>query len=186
MGQPAIFLDRDGVIIENRDRYVRSWADVAVLPGALAALAAARDSGYAFVIVTNQSAVGRGIISRETADDINRRLLDVIRATGGRIDAVYLCPHAPDDGCECRKPLPGMLLRAAREHDLDLARSVMIGDALSDSGAGQAAGVAQSILVRTGRGRAQEELIAPDEPRPSAAVDTLGDALALILSPNPA
>ena len=76
MGQPAIFLDRDGVIIENRDRYVRSWADVAILPGALQALAAVRDSAYQLIMVTNQSAVGRGIISLATAEATNRRLLD--------------------------------------------------------------------------------------------------------------
>ncbi len=156
--QPAIFLDRDGVIIENRDEYVRSWADVAVFPQALQALAALSAGPYRLIIVTNQSAVGRGHITDEAAQAINSRLLEVIRAAGGRIDAVYLCPHEPAAGCSCRKPLPGLLQKAAEERHLDLANSLMIGDALTDIQAGQAAGVRLSILLRTGRGRAQERL----------------------------
>ena len=158
MKQPALFLDRDGVIIENCSNYVRSWADVELFPQALAALAAWRDSPYRIILVTNQSAVGRGHISRATAEAINDQLLDVIRDAGGRVDAVFMCPHGPDDGCDCRKPRPGLLLQAAAALDIDLSRSVMIGDALSDVAAGRAAGVSQAILLRTGRGRDQEQL----------------------------
>lgn len=158
MGQPAIFLDRDGVIIENRSDYVRSWADVEVFPQALQALAALSRGPYLVVLVTNQSAVGRGHISAATAAGINDRLLEVIREAGGRVDAVYMCPHDPADGCACRKPRPGLLRRAAEELDLALERSVMIGDALTDIQAGQAAGVGRCVLLRTGRGRDQERL----------------------------
>lgn len=154
VGRPAIFLDRDGVIVENRDDYVRSWDDVAFIPGALEALARAASADVAFVIVTNQSAIGRGLLDPETADRINDRIRRRIVRAGGRIDAVQLCPHHPDEGCPCRKPRPGMLLRAARELGCDLARSWMIGDALSDLEAGRAAG-ARTVLVRTGRGADQ-------------------------------
>jgi D-glycero-D-manno-heptose 1,7-bisphosphate phosphatase len=156
--QPAIFLDRDGVIIENRDEYVRSWADVEVFPQALKALAALSASPYRIIVVTNQSAVGRGHITDEAAEAINSRLLEIIRAAGGRVDDVYMCPHVPETDCSCRKPLPGLLQTAANEHHLDLTNSIMIGDALTDVQAGQAAGVRLSILLRTGRGRAQERL----------------------------
>jgi D-glycero-D-manno-heptose 1,7-bisphosphate phosphatase len=149
---PAIFLDRDGVIIENRTDYCRSWEEVVILPGALQALARAQGTSYAVVIITNQSAVGRGLVDRATADDINARLVSAIRAAGGRVDGVYMCPHAPEDGCDCRKPKPGLLLQAARELSLDLPRSVLIGDSLSDIEAARAAGVGQAMLVRTGRG----------------------------------
>jgi len=151
----AIFLDRDGVIIENRARYVRSWEDVVFYPRALEALRRLAALPYAVVIVTNQSAVGRGIISRVQAEAINARVVAHIRTQGGRVDAAYLCPHAPQDGCSCRKPQPGLLLQAARDLHLDLARSWMVGDALTDIQAGQAAGVAQTVLVRSGRGAAQ-------------------------------
>lgn len=154
--QPAIFLDRDGVIVENRSEYIRSWADVKVFPRALEALATLSVSPYRIIIVTNQSAVGRGHITTETAEAINNRLLDVIREAGGRIDGLYMCPHAPEAGCSCRKPLPGLLLSAAEDHDLNLEKSIMIGDALTDVQAGQAAGVRLCIMLRTGRGREQE------------------------------
>lgn len=177
MARPAVFLDRDGVIIENRADYVRSWDDVAFLPGALAALAALGRGPWAVVIVTNQSAVGQGILSQEAAEAINARLVTAVRAAGGRIDAVYLCPHTDADGCSCRKPAPGLLRRAAAELDLDLGRSVMIGDALSDVLVGRAAGVGRAALVRTGRGAAQEKLPAAEALRPLAVYDTLADAL---------
>ncbi len=157
--RPALFLDRDGVIIENRADYVRTWEDVVFYPRALEALRLLRDAPYAIVIVTNQSAVGRGIITLEEAESINRRVAAHIRAHGGRVDGLYMCPHAPSEGCACRKPQPGMLLQAARDLHLDLARSWMVGDALTDVQAGQAAGVAQTVLLRTGRGMAQALLL---------------------------
>lgn len=184
MKHPAIFLDRDGVIIENRSDYVRSWADVEIFPQAIDALVALCDSPYRIVLVTNQSAVGRGIITRETAEGINDRLLAVIQEAGGRVDAVFMCPHGPDDGCDCRKPLPGLLLRAAVELDIDLSRSLMIGDALTDIQAGQAAGVV-SVLLRTGRGRDQEQLPAVATLSPFPIFDTLADALNSLIKSLP-
>lgn len=177
-GRPALFLDRDGVIIENCSNYVRSWADVDIYPQALEALAAFRGRPYAIVIVTNQSVVGRGYLPLAEAEAINHRLVAVIEAAGGRVDAALICPHAPEDNCDCRKPEPGLLLRAAESLSLDLGRSVMIGDALSDVQAGRAAGVGQSILVRTGRGKQQEMLSEAVGLRPFPVFDTLADALA--------
>lgn len=151
----AIFLDRDGVIIENVSTYVRSWSDVHFLPGALTALARLAELPLSIVLVTNQSVVGRGLISFDAAVEINRLLVDQICAAGGRIDGVFLCPHAPQAGCACRKPQPGLLLQAAKALSLDLPSSIMIGDALSDLEAGRAAGIARNILVLTGRGAQQ-------------------------------
>ncbi len=152
---PAIFLDRDGVIIENCSNYVRSWADVDIYPQALEALARLKDSPYKIVLVTNQSVVGRGLISRNMADDINERLVRIIERAGGRVDGVFMCPHAPADSCNCRKPKPGLILNAAEELSIDLNYSFMIGDALTDIAAGHAAQVKTIALVRTGRGEAQ-------------------------------
>ena len=149
----AIFLDRDGVIIENRSDYVRSWSEVEILPGVIQALAPLPE--YKVVMVTNQSAVGRGLMTIDTADEINSRLVEHIRKHRGQIDAVYMCPHAPDADCHCRKPNPGMLLQAAQDLSLDLSHSWMIGDAWSDLQAGTAAGVRHIALVRTGRGNDQ-------------------------------
>ena len=160
---PAIFLDRDGVLIENRADYVRDWSHVKIFPEAIHALSLATDTNYKIVIVTNQSAVGRGLILQESADEINLRLINLIHHHGGRVDAVYMCPHTPDDDCFCRKPRPGLLLQAARELSLDLQHSWMIGDAWSDLQAGQRAGVRQTILVKTGRGAAQLLQTCPEE-----------------------
>lgn len=156
--KPAIFLDRDGVIIENRPDYIRSWEDVSFYPEALPALAQICHLPYSIVLITNQSAVGRGIISLNKAWSINQQLVDVIDQNGGRIDGVYMCPHAPWESCTCRKPKPGLILQAASELCIDLSRSLMIGDALTDLYAANAAGVPQAALVRTGRGVAQERL----------------------------
>jgi len=146
----AIFLDRDGVLIENRSEYVRDWSQVQIFPEALKALALLHD--YKVVIVTNQSAVGRGLISFAAASAINDQLVEVIKQYKGRIDGVYMCPHAPEDQCECRKPRPGLLLQAAQELMLDLKQSWIIGDAWSDLLAGKAAQVRGVALLRTGRG----------------------------------
>lgn len=177
MSYPALFLDRDGVIIENRAHYVRSWADVTFLPQAVEALARIQPIPHKIILVTNQSAVGRGIITLETAQAINDRLVEVIRKGNGRIDAVYMCPHAPNDQCPCRKPKAGLLLQAANEHAIDLRRSIMIGDALTDLSAGNAAGISNTILVRTGRGRSQAILPQANHYMPFQIFDTLAEAL---------
>jgi D-glycero-D-manno-heptose 1,7-bisphosphate phosphatase len=152
---PAIFLDRDGVIIENRDSYVRSFEDIDFYPQAMEALARAASSPYLIVVVTNQSAVGRGIITYQLAEAINRKVVSEIEKYGGRVDGVFMCPHAPQAGCSCRKPEPGLLLMAAEKLSIDLEKSIMVGDALTDIRAGQAAGVPTRILVQTGRGAQQ-------------------------------
>jgi len=179
---PAIFLDRDGVIIENRKNYVRSWRDVAFIPGALAALRSAQSCSYKFILVTNQSVVGRGLITLEQAEAINRRIRTVILESGGRLDAVFMCPHAPQEKCTCRKPLPGMLLQAAESLKLDLSRSYMVGDALSDLLAGKAAKVREALLVRTGRGQVQAALPEALHLLPFPIFDSLAEAMAHILS----
>lgn len=175
---PALFLDRDGVIIENRADYVRSWKDVVFFPSALTALRRIARTHRKIVIVTNQSAVGRGIISLEEAQELNLQIFDFVNRSGGRIDAIYMCPHAPDDHCDCRKPKPGLLLRAAQELSLDLCSSIMVGDALSDLLAGQAAGIRDLILVKTGRGIDQARLNHSAIHNPFRIVDDLGSALA--------
>lgn len=175
--QPALFLDRDGVFIENRANYVRSWEDVEFFPQALAALARIREIPYKIIVVTNQSAVGRGIMSLETAVQLNERILEVVRKGNGRIDASYLCPARPGTNDPCRKPRPGMLHQAASDHHLDLSCSIMIGDALTDIEAGQAAGVHQAILLLTGRGQAQAALPKASTLAPFTTCSTLAEAL---------
>lgn len=165
---PAIFLDRDGVLIENRPDYIRDWSQVQIIPDAIRVLSHSAIKNYKVVVVTNQSAVGRGLMTLETANEINHLLIDLINRHGGHIDGVYMCPHSPADACACRKPSPGLLLQAAQELSLDLSRSWIVGDAWTDILAGQAAGLRQAILVRTGRGAEQLK-----QPRPASVAGHL-------------
>ncbi len=178
---PAIFLDRDGVIIENQDHYVRSWQDVVFLQGALEALARLKETPYKIFVITNQSAVGRGIITLAEAQAINTQFLQVIHEYGGRIDDIYMCVHAPPQGCDCRKPRPGLIMQAVSEHSLDLNRSLLVGDALTDIQAGQNAGVSINILVKTGRGAAQLRLPEAQSLKPFLVYDRFEDAVVSLL-----
>jgi D-glycero-D-manno-heptose 1,7-bisphosphate phosphatase len=178
---PAIFLDRDGVIIENRPAHVLGWDDVQFLPGALQALAAISATPHKIVIATNQSAVGRGLLTLAEAERLSERIVAQVAASGGRIDAVYMCPHRPADECDCRKPRPGLVLRAAAELGLDLGRSLLIGDALTDLAAGEAAGIPTLALVKTGRGRDQLEMAGAADQRSFAVFEGLPAALGGLL-----
>jgi D-glycero-D-manno-heptose 1,7-bisphosphate phosphatase len=180
--EPAIFLDRDGVLIENKADYVRDWSDVNIFPEAIQALSLSAVKNYKIVIVTNQSAVGRGLISLKAAEDINNQLVNTIRSHGGQVDAVYMCPHTPTDGCSCRKPRPGLLLQAAKDLSLDLQCSWMIGDAWSDLQAGQSAGIYESILLRTGRGAEQSSTFRPENIARHLIFDNLHQALTAIFT----
>ncbi len=179
---PAVFLDRDGVLIENRAEYIREWSQVLVYPKTYFSLKRIQDAGYKIVIVTNQSAVGRGLITLQKANEINQRLVDLIRDNGAQVDRVYLCPHQPEDHCDCRKPKPGMLLQAAEELSLDLSRSWLVGDAWSDMLAGQALNLQGKVLVKTGRGLEQLNLPKPNSINSCFIADDLHDAVQLIVS----
>ena len=176
----GIFLDRDGVIIENRSDYVRSWDDVEFIPESLEALEKLASAPYRIVVVTNQSAVGRGIITLSEAELINERLLKIIRNAGGRIDDLYMCPHAPEENCHCRKPRPGMLLEAAKDLQINLGDSLLVGDALTDLQASYKAGVSDSYLVLTGRGKDQLQLPGTASIPPFTVIDSLADLPAII------
>ncbi|WP_448592659.1 D-glycero-beta-D-manno-heptose 1,7-bisphosphate 7-phosphatase [Thermoflexus hugenholtzii] len=152
----AIFLDRDGVICENRPDHVKSWAEFQFLPGVLSALRRLAQAPLAIVVVTNQAIIRRGLVPASVVEEIHERMAWHVRQAGGRLDAVYYCPHRPDEGCFCRKPQPGLLFQAAWDLGLELGRSYLIGDALTDIEAARAAGC-QPLLVRTGRGAIQAE-----------------------------
>ncbi len=157
----AIFLDRDGVIIHNRARYVRSWQDVRIYPKSIKALCLLAEQlpQAKIVLITNQSAIGRGLTSLQMVEWINQNLIEQIHAAGGKIDGIYLCPHSPEDNCNCRKPRPGLIIQASQQLEISPSRSILIGDAMSDLEAGHRAGIPRLILVRTGRGNKQYPLV---------------------------
>jgi D-glycero-D-manno-heptose 1,7-bisphosphate phosphatase len=177
----AVFVDRDGVLNRNREQHVRTQREFRFLPGALEALAALRANDLAVVVVTNQSAVGRGHMTRTRLEGIHRWMLDRVAACGGRLDAVYVCIHAPWEGCMCRKPRPGLLYQAAIDLGIDLDASFLIGDAVSDVEAAVAAGC-QPILVQTGRGIAARRELIRQPARHHRVARDLAHAVSLILS----
>jgi len=169
----VVFLDRDGVINRDRPEFVKSWAEFEFLPGVIEALARLTEAGARIIVFSNQSCVGRGICSIETVNRINQSMSDELAKAGAHLSGVYICPHAPEDGCDCRKPKPGLLLQAAAELELDLEGAVIIGDDLRDLQAGRAAGL-KAILVRTGKGAAVE---ADPAARPDLVADDLRAAV---------
>ncbi|MFZ5917859.1 MAG: D-glycero-beta-D-manno-heptose 1,7-bisphosphate 7-phosphatase [Chloroflexota bacterium] len=150
----VVFLDRDGVICHNRPDHVKNWDEFLFLERSREAIARLTQAGLPVVIVTNQSAINRGLTTVEAVEQIHQRMVAELEAHGGRVAGVYYCPHRPDEGCECRKPRPGLLLQAARELGISLQDSYLVGDAVSDIQAAQAAGV-PAYMVLTGRGQQQ-------------------------------
>lgn len=132
--RPAVLIDRDGVLNRRpgRGEYVRSWHDWAWLPGAKEALRLLNEAGYRVIVVTNQAGIARGAMTKTDLEAVHERMRAEAEESGGRIDAVYHCPHGWDDGCDCRKPAPGLLLQAQRDFALDLSRSPFVGDDARD------------------------------------------------------
>ena len=146
VGRRAVFLDRDGTLIVDHG-YLRDPGEVLLLTGVAEALYDLKRFGFSLVLVSNQSGIGRGIITEEQANQVHRRLISCLNACGITLDGAYYCPHSPWQGCSCRKPSPGMLIKAATELTLDLARSFMIGDRPTDVEAGRRAGCRSILLM---------------------------------------
>ena len=176
----TIFLDRDGVINENRSDYVQSWNEFRFLPGSREAIAKLTRAGHRIIVCSNQAGVAKGCISPETVEDIHRHMLAEIQDVGGVIEKVYYCPHSKDANCNCRKPRPGMLLRASSELGLDMSDAVFIGDSITDIRAGQAAGI-HTVLVLTGLGMEQFRECHHEVDRPFRITVNLQHAVEVIL-----
>jgi D-glycero-D-manno-heptose 1,7-bisphosphate phosphatase len=151
-----IILDRDGTINEDRDDFVKSPEEWLPIPGSLEAIARLNHAGWHTVIATNQSGLARGLLDIATLNAIHAKMNRALAELGGRIDAVFFCPHGPDDGCTCRKPLPGLLRTIGERYGVPLRETYAVGDSLRDLQAGVAAGCAPH-LVRTGKGALLDE-----------------------------
>lgn len=150
-----LILDRDGVINRDSAEFVKNIDEFRPLPGSIDAIARLSRAGYTVTVASNQSGLARGLFDRKALRAMHRKLRRLVAAAGGRLDRIVVCPHGPDDGCNCRKPAPGLLLRLARHYDVSLSGTPAIGDSLRDLEAARAAG-ATPILVRTGNGRRTE------------------------------
>jgi D-glycero-D-manno-heptose 1,7-bisphosphate phosphatase len=168
-----VILDRDGTIIEERD-HLAAVEGVRLIPGAAAAIRSLRDAGLGVVVVTNQSVIGRGMLDESGLEAIHERMRELLAAEGGRVDAIYHCPHLPGEGCTCRKPATGLVERAAAEHGFDPGETFLVGDHASDVELGRRIG-ATTIHVLTGHGAEERDRATPDR----VAAD-LSEAAAII------
>ena len=180
MGRRAILLDRDGTVCEEVG-YVNHVDRVRLIPGSAEAIARANAAGFQTVVFTNQAGAARGYFPEALIGDVHDRMRELLEAEGARIDGIYYCAHEPEARCDCRKPRPGMLLRAAAEMGLDLGASYVVGDHGKDLDAGRAVG-ATPILVRTGYGAGQLLWHAPSwKHAPTHVADDLRGAVDWIL-----
>jgi histidinol-phosphate phosphatase family protein len=186
--RPALFLDRDGTI--NIDyHYIKDPGLVELFPGAAEAIKRANEAGFYVAVVTNQSGVNRGLITREQLDAVHVRLQEKLNALGAHIDSFEICIHAPSEQCECRKPKSLLLTAAAKRVGLALPKSYMVGDRLTDIAAGKGAGC-QAILVKTGNGQDEALLLklattTPPLEQPNFVADDLLAAVGWILQTGP-
>jgi len=176
-----IILDRDGVINEDSDDYIKSPEEWRPIPGSLEAIARLNQAGFQVAVATNQSGIARGLFDVDALNAIHQKMGDSLRRLGGHLEGIFFCPHGPDDRCQCRKPAPGLLLAIEERLGLPLGGVAAIGDSYRDIVAARTAG-AQPILVRTGKGEKTlrehraEILDIPIFEDLATAVDTLLDS----------
>jgi D-glycero-D-manno-heptose 1,7-bisphosphate phosphatase len=158
----AIFLDRDGIINRKlpEDHYVRTPSEFEILPDAAPALAIMRDLGFTLVVVTNQRGIARGMMSEDDLNKVHQFMNSLLTTSGVELQSIYYCPHDRDDHCYCRKPAPGMILAAAKDLEIDLNSSYMVGDSASDVEAAKNAGV-KSVHISSAGGDIGAELVFP-------------------------
>ena len=155
-GRLTVFLDRDGVINRRRPDHVKSWEEFEFLPGSLEALAQLREIEARVIVITNQAAVGRGLIGQEDLARLHSRMTEIVRESGGLIEGIYACPHLPEARCACRKPGTELFMRASSELGVDLNDSFMIGDSPTDVLAANAVGCRPVFITEENRGQLAE------------------------------
>lgn len=180
----AVFLDRDGVINVDRPESVCNLSEFVFIPGSIEAIAELTRRGFTIFIITNQSAVGRGLLDSDELDRITAYMTDKIRSGGGDIAGIYFCPHRPEEGCQCRKPEPGLILQAARDHGIDLFSSVMVGDRAGDIESAGRVGCALTVLVGPEAGR-EMRILSEKGFTPDAVLPDLSRAADWIMSRFP-
>ncbi len=178
MPSRTVFFDRDGVINKKAPphQYICSWEEFEFLPHVAEAIKDLNRRGFLVVIISNQRGVARGMLSVEKLDEIHARMLKELHDQGAVIDGIYYCPHNYEDNCDCRKPKPGMLLEAAKDLDIDLSESFMVGDSEDDIAAGKAAGC-KTVLVSPPDSHDSSFVIHNSDPasKPDRAIPNLGE-----------
>ena len=175
-----IVLDRDGVINHDSDEYIKSADEWVPIDGSLEAIAQLNHGGYIVVVASNQSGIARGYFDIETLTEMHRKMATLLEKLGGRVDAIFFCPHGPKDNCDCRKPKPGMLLEIGQRFNVSLEDVIFIGDSMTDIKAAADAN-ARSVLVRTGKGEKAEKILKAENRNDVPVFDDLAAAVTAIL-----
>jgi D-glycero-D-manno-heptose 1,7-bisphosphate phosphatase len=183
--QIVVFLDRDGVINRDSPDYIKSWSEFEFLPGSLEALKKLTVNGFAVIIITNQSVIQRKMISLKALEHIHDMMKEAVLCNGGEIKDIFFCPHVPEDECDCRKPNPGLILKAGKKHRINLETSIMVGDSTKDIQCARNAGCGTVILVKTGNGVTAEKQLKEKMIPPDVIVRDLLEAAHWIISRNP-
>ena len=175
-----IILDRDGVVNQDSDDYIKSPDEWKPIDGSLEAIARLNHAGYTVAIASNQSGLARGYFDIEVLTAMHNKMDELLAKIGGRIDAVFYCPHGPDDSCHCRKPKPGMLLDIGQRFNVPLRKVIFVGDSITDINAANNAH-AQAVLVRTGKGMKAEKILQAEKKSSIPVYDDLASAVTAIL-----
>jgi len=176
----VIVLDRDGVINHDSDAYIKSAEEWRPIDGSLDAIARLNHAGYIVVVASNQSGLARGYFDIEALTAMHQKMDDLLSKAGGRVDAIFYCPHGPDDGCSCRKPKPGMLLDIGQRFNVSLSDLTFIGDSVTDIKTARNV-LANAVLVRTGKGLKAEKILQSESEEPVPVYDDLASAVTAIL-----
>jgi D-glycero-D-manno-heptose 1,7-bisphosphate phosphatase len=177
-----IFLDRDGVINRDSPEYIKSWEEFQFLPRSIDALKILNLNLFQVFIITNQSAVNRGMISHDVLNNIHSKMTAEIEAGDGNIQDIFFCPHLPQDRCFCRKPKPGLILSAQKKYSLTLSNAYMVGDSAKDIECAQRANCGRTVLVKTGNFNEAERSLSERKITPSHIATDLFDAVEWIIS----
>lgn len=177
---PAVFLDRDGTLIYDKN-YLSSPDQVKLYSFSSDSIKKLRKAGFKIIVVTNQSGIARKMFTEKDLKKVNKRFTDMLKEQGVKIDALYYCPHNDKDKCKCRKPKTGMVMQAAKEHNIDLKKSYTVGDSVRDYLLGNNSG-GKGVLVLTGHGKKQQKKVKSEKSKPLGIVKTLKQATELILN----
>mgnify|MGYP001594925772 FL=1 len=176
-----IILDRDGVINEDSDDYIKSPDEWKPIPGSLDAISRLNHAGYHVAVATNQSGIARGYFDLETLSEMHNKMNELLSQSGGQVDAVFFCPHGPKDGCDCRKPMPGLLEEISVRFQTKLHDVLFVGDTISDIKAAKAAG-ATPVIVKTGKGKRTIEKLAENGFEGTPVYEDLSDVVNTLLN----
>ena len=176
MLKKIVFLDRDGVINRDSSNYIKSRAEFEFLPKSVSAIKHLTLNGFTVIIITNQSAINRKMISRQDLETIHTLMTSDVESGGGKIKDIFFCPHTPDDGCDCRKPEPGLIFQAQMRYGIELSKAVMVGDSAKDIECARNAGCGHAVLVRTGNGIQAEKILAEKKIFPDHVAEDLYEA----------